>query len=210
MVIFFKSSDPNYIIYMGKDKYENEELLKYALPIDLWFHVEDMSSAHVYLRLPEGVTIDKIPEEILEECFQIVKDNSRDGRKKEKVSVIYTPWENLKKTSAMDIGEVGHKKDEDMRIVHGIVKKKEILKRLQKTQEEKVVDLEAEKESYIMEANNKKKKFYEEQKKKEMEEAKKNKAIVKDKRFTFMDDFGEATTNKVINIYYFLGWKRFR
>jgi len=97
MVIFFKSSDPNFIIYVGKDKYENEDLIKYAFPIDVWFHVEDMSSAHVYLRLPEGITIDKIPDEVLEECFQIVKDNSRDGRKKDKVSVCYTLWEILKK-----------------------------------------------------------------------------------------------------------------
>jgi predicted ribosome quality control (RQC) complex YloA/Tae2 family protein len=42
---------------MGKDKYENEELLKYGFPVkflfkeDLWFHVKDYSSAHVYLRL---------------------------------------------------------------------------------------------------------------------------------------------------------------
>lgn len=26
----------NYTIYMGKDKYENEELLKYAFPEDIW------------------------------------------------------------------------------------------------------------------------------------------------------------------------------
>ena len=24
------------IVYMGKDKYENEELIKYALPHDIW------------------------------------------------------------------------------------------------------------------------------------------------------------------------------
>lgn len=45
-----------YLIYMGKDKYENEDLIKYGLPTDLWFHVNDMSSAHVYLRLPDGKT----------------------------------------------------------------------------------------------------------------------------------------------------------
>lgn len=36
MVIFFKSSNPDFIIYMGEDKFENEVLLKFALPIDVW------------------------------------------------------------------------------------------------------------------------------------------------------------------------------
>lgn len=40
-------------MYMGRDKYENEELLKYAWDCDIWFHVDDLSSAHVYLRLPD-------------------------------------------------------------------------------------------------------------------------------------------------------------
>ena len=38
----------------GLDKYENEDLIANALPHDIWFHVDALSSAHVYLRLPEG------------------------------------------------------------------------------------------------------------------------------------------------------------
>ena len=48
--------DKDAIIYMGKDKFENEELIKYALPHDIWFHVDEMSSAHVYLRMKEPIT----------------------------------------------------------------------------------------------------------------------------------------------------------
>lgn len=33
-----------------KDKYENEELIRFGLPEDVWFHVDALSSAHVYLR----------------------------------------------------------------------------------------------------------------------------------------------------------------
>ncbi|EGR31345.1 coiled-coil domain protein [Ichthyophthirius multifiliis] len=50
MVFWFESSD-GHIIYMGKDKYENEDLIKYGWDEDIWFHVDDLSSAHVYLRL---------------------------------------------------------------------------------------------------------------------------------------------------------------
>ena len=43
--------DSNVLIYMGKDKFENEKLIEFAWPEDIWFHVKSMSSAHVYLRL---------------------------------------------------------------------------------------------------------------------------------------------------------------
>lgn len=31
----------------------DDELIENMLPEDVWFHVEDLSSAHVYLRLKE-------------------------------------------------------------------------------------------------------------------------------------------------------------
>lgn len=42
------------MLYMGKDKYENEDLIRYGLPEDVWFHVDNLSSAHVYLRMNRG------------------------------------------------------------------------------------------------------------------------------------------------------------
>ena len=55
MVYYFKSATGN-IIYVGKDKFENEDLIKHAWPEDIWFHVDKLSSAHVYLRLPARAT----------------------------------------------------------------------------------------------------------------------------------------------------------
>lgn len=46
MVYYFTTRCGNFTIYMGKDKYENESLIKYGLPEDCWFHVDDLSSAH--------------------------------------------------------------------------------------------------------------------------------------------------------------------
>ena len=71
MVFTYEISN-GYLVYVGLDKYENEELIKFALPHDLWFHVDSESSAHVYLRLKEGDTLDSIPEEALEviEAFE--------------------------------------------------------------------------------------------------------------------------------------------
>jgi predicted ribosome quality control (RQC) complex YloA/Tae2 family protein len=64
MVFFFTSSD-GHLLYMGKDKYENESLIKYGFSEDVWFHVDDMSSAHVYVRLNECEKWDQMPELLL-------------------------------------------------------------------------------------------------------------------------------------------------
>jgi predicted ribosome quality control (RQC) complex YloA/Tae2 family protein len=61
MVYFFTSRD-GHMIYVGKNKFENEDLIRYGWPEDIWFHADDYSSAHVYLRLHEGETFDSIPE----------------------------------------------------------------------------------------------------------------------------------------------------
>lgn len=44
------------------------------------FHVDKMSSAHVYLRMHKGQTIDDISEGVLEDCAQLVKANSIQGK----------------------------------------------------------------------------------------------------------------------------------
>ena len=107
--------------YVGRDKHENEYLIKYGWPGDVWFHVEGLSSAHVYFRLdcfssPEvnpqvrnllgKLPIDDLPEESVEDMCQIVKHNSIKGCKMASCKIVYTPHSNLKKTFQMDSGTV--------------------------------------------------------------------------------------------------------
>ncbi|KAG9336216.1 hypothetical protein JZ751_002563 [Albula glossodonta] len=63
----YRIVSPPYTIYMGKDKYENEDLIKYGWPEDIWFHVDKLSSAHVYLRMPKVkiVAVEKKINEIV-------------------------------------------------------------------------------------------------------------------------------------------------
>ena len=82
MVFYFTSTcGEEYTIYMGKDKYENEDLIKYGLPEDVWFHVDNLSSAHVYLRMKHGMTLDDMSEQSILECASLVKANSIAGCK---------------------------------------------------------------------------------------------------------------------------------
>ncbi|KIJ54478.1 hypothetical protein M422DRAFT_24423 [Sphaerobolus stellatus SS14] len=148
MVIFFKSTAtvPPTVIYMGKDKVENEDLIKYAWPQDVWFHVDKLSSAHVYLRLPDVIkSWEEIPEPLLVDCAQLVKANSIEGNKKDNITIIYTPADNLKKTGDMATGQVSFYKDNRVKRVHVPTRENAIINRLNKTKEVREVDHEQEK-----------------------------------------------------------------
>ena len=119
---------------MGRDKYENEDLIKYGLPEDLWFHVDDLSSAHVYLRLHKDQKLEDVSPETIMECAQLVKANSIEGCKKSSVYVIYTRWRNLMKTASMVEGQVSyHDASKVKRML--VEKDNSIVNRLNKTKE---------------------------------------------------------------------------
>ena len=125
---------------MGKDKHENEDLIKYGLPEDVWFHVEGESSAHVYLRLKEDEDWTEIPDIIIEEACQLVKANSIAGKKKASISIIWTPWSNLNKTNDMEVGAIGFHDKNNVKKKR-IVKDNSIVNKLNKTKEESHPDL---------------------------------------------------------------------
>ncbi|EUC63185.1 cytoplasmic protein [Rhizoctonia solani AG-3 Rhs1AP] len=147
MVLFFTSNavNPPAIIYMGKDKEENEDLIRYGWPQDVWFHVDKLSSAHVYLRLPANIeSWEKIPQELLTDCAQLVKANSIEGNKKDNLAIIYTPWDNLKKTGDMAVGQVAFHQNNRVKRVHVPERVNAIVNRLNKTKIVREVDHEQE------------------------------------------------------------------
>jgi hypothetical protein len=69
-------------------------------PEDVWFHVDNLSSAHVYLRMKSNnntdndsnsnnMTIDDLHEELIIDCATLVKANSIAGCK------VRTVYENI-------------------------------------------------------------------------------------------------------------------
>ncbi|XP_062512158.1 coiled-coil domain-containing protein 25-like [Corticium candelabrum] len=171
MVLYFtsNSTSPPVVIYTGEDKHVNEDLLKYGFPEDFWFHVDKLSSAHVYLRMPTRMGIDDIPEGVIMDCAQLVKANSIEGSKLSTTDVKYTPWSNLKKTGDMEVGQVGF---HDNRLVRTITVKKnaEIIRRLNKTKKQLQPDLAAEREQRDRKERVKLRDEQRERKKKEKEE----------------------------------------
>ncbi|KAL5236931.1 hypothetical protein ACI65C_004341 [Semiaphis heraclei] len=144
MVLQYTSTavDPPVTLLRGVDSYENDELIENMLPEDVWFHVDSLSSAHVYLRLKEDQTIDDIPKELLEDACQLVKANSIQGCKLAEVKVVYTMWSNLKKLPGMKPGEVSFLNPSSVKKVN-VKKEKTIVNRLQKTEKSIVIDYES-------------------------------------------------------------------
>ena len=167
MVFYFtcEYKDPGgepYIVYMGADKYENEGLIEWGQTRDVWFHVDGLSSAHVYLRLPLaaaqdagvrcGDLLDRIPDPVVEEMCQLVKANSIEGCKRASVMVVWTPWANLHKDeTCMQAGAVGFH-DSKLRRLRRIDKDKSIVKKLEKTRREAHPDLQQERLQYERDA----------------------------------------------------------
>jgi len=133
MVFYFTSSE-GYVMYMGKDKYENEDLIKYGLPEDIWFHVDDHSSAHVYLRLHKDQKLEDVSPEAIMECAQLVKANSIEGCKLSSCYVVYTRWRNLLKTASMVAGQVSYHNPKNVRRML-VERNNSIVNKINKTKE---------------------------------------------------------------------------
>ncbi|KAL6355963.1 hypothetical protein LRP88_09547 [Fusarium phalaenopsidis] len=151
MVYYFTSSvvDPPGFIYVGKDKFENEDLIKFGWDED--FHVDKLSSAHIYLRMKEGQQWDALPEELVMDLAQLTKANSIEGNKKDNITVIYTPWSNLKKDGSMAVGQVGFKDQRKVKRVLVPQRENPIVNRLNKTKVEQKPDFKQEKDDRLKE-----------------------------------------------------------
>lgn len=96
--------------------------------------MDKLSSAHIYLRLREGETWENIPEPLVTDLAQLTKANSIEGtphcrnametcmlkeeclgNKKDNITIIYTPWSNLKKDGSMAVGQVSFHNDKKVR-----------------------------------------------------------------------------------------------
>eukprot|EP00128_Syssomonas_multiformis_P017047 Colp12_sorted_trinity150504_noHs@10830 len=197
MVFYFQSNvvSPPALIYMGKDKFENEELIKHAFPEDIWFHVDKLSSAHVYLRLRPGETIDTIPEKLLIDCAQLVKQNSIEGCKLNDVAVVYTPVENLKKTGDMEVGQVGFHKPKAVKRTMVPKKDTDIIKRLDKTRDERFPDFAAERLARDKAERDAQRKQQQIQKQKDKEEAERRRQLAEQRNYSSVMKEEKMVTN---------------
>lgn len=112
----------------------------------MWFHVDKLSSAHIYLRMQDGQSWEDLPQDLLMDLAQLTKANSIEGNKKDNITIIYTPWSNLKKDGSMDVGQVTFHNQRKVKRVLVPARENPIVNRLNKTKVERKPDLKEEKE----------------------------------------------------------------
>lgn len=153
----------NHTIWVGKDKFENEELIHFSQRFVnstgmtlIWFHADKFSSPHAYVRLNEGeIGVTKNLQNI---CCQIVKEGSIEGVKQNAIDVVYTPATNLMKTKTMNPGQVSFYQRNKSSVIRGVKKDQQILKTIEKmVQEVTMNDLEVELEDILAQKKNKSK-----------------------------------------------------
>lgn len=113
--------------------------------------------------MSEGQSWDALPEELVMDLAQLTKANSIEGmlffsldettpltspgNKKDNVTIIYTPWSNLKKDGSMDVGQVSFKNPRLVKRILVPQRENPIVNRLNKTKTEvKQPDLKQEKD----------------------------------------------------------------
>jgi hypothetical protein len=134
----------NHLLFVGDDKFENDGLIKYSqrymrelsAPI-LWFHVDDLSSPHAYLRLNEGEA--EPPPQMVQLCAQIVKNGSIEGVKRTAVDVIYTSCSNLTKSKGMKVGQVSFARPREITYMRGVRRDPEQLRTLDRAKQSKSI-----------------------------------------------------------------------
>ena len=135
---------------MGKDKHENEFLIKYAQHHDIWFHVDGLSSAHVYLRTKNAITsYDELTKEQITECCALTKANSIEGCKKSDVARNYTWAPFLLKKDDMQTGAVSYKNGKLVRKCV-VEKNRDIVRAVMKTKKELFPDFQKDYNDYLL------------------------------------------------------------
>ncbi|KFX93986.1 hypothetical protein O988_06544 [Pseudogymnoascus sp. VKM F-3808] len=191
MVYYFTSNtvSPSAYVYVGKDKVENEDLIAYGVEED--FHVDNLSSAHIYLRLSETQSWESIPQDLLTDLAQLTKANSIEGNKKDNVTIIYTPWSNLKKDGSMATGQVNFHDNKKVKKILVPTRINAIINRLNKTKVEKFPDFAAERDEILKAKSKKNQASVQARKKEEARIAKERRELKYQKEHAYDDVFTE-------------------
>ena len=96
----FEFQNETYEIQIGKNKFENDELIRDAKSTDIWFHIANAPSCHVVLIT---LTEKSLPKQVIKRCACLCKSNSSSSSIK-KCEIIYTTISNIECTDV--IGQV--------------------------------------------------------------------------------------------------------
>ena len=97
----FEFQNETYEIQIGKNKFENDELIRHAKLTDIWFHIANAPSCHVILTTStENIKIKTLPKQVIKRCACLCKSNSSSNSVKN-CEIIYTTISNIEFTEVL-------------------------------------------------------------------------------------------------------------
>lgn len=97
--------DIKYIIYIGSNARDNWNLIDNSYPDDLWFHLDNMPSAHIVITQQTNQIEDiYYSNQIISIAADYCKSSSKNSKNLHKAKIVYTKIKNLKK--GKEIGSV--------------------------------------------------------------------------------------------------------
>jgi predicted ribosome quality control (RQC) complex YloA/Tae2 family protein len=95
----FEWKGVEYFFHIGRNQYENSNLIDGANPWDVWFHVDGCPSSHVILEVEEGSGgLRNIPLTVLKRGAILCKQHSK-SKSIANCKIMYTLVMNLEKTN---------------------------------------------------------------------------------------------------------------
>ena len=92
----FVHENTDYLIQIGQNQIDNDEIVVAAVETDIWFHGADGSSCHVILK--NTIKLRDIPRQVIKRCAYLCKINS-NLRKQNTCNIMYTKIENVVRTN---------------------------------------------------------------------------------------------------------------
>jgi len=102
-MISYEWKGVEYLFYVGRNKYDNWDLIDNSKPWDVWFHVENAPSCHVILEMDDVDKWRNIPRAVLKRGAGLCKEHS-SSKSIAQCPVIYTTVDKLVK--GREVGSV--------------------------------------------------------------------------------------------------------
>lgn len=129
----------------------------------------------------------------------MTKANSITGNKQDNITVIYTPWKNLKKTGDMVSGQVGFHKEKEVKKVFVDTRINAVVNRLNKTKVEKFPNLQQERRDYDKEKQRTEQERRRQKQKEELALARERKQLAYQRDHAYDDIFTEENLRHADN-----------
>jgi len=94
-MVKFDNTFENNLIRIGRDRFENDQIIVESKETDVWFHLKDVPSCHVII----ACDIEHIlTNTMIMHCARLVKENTNKQKNIPNIKVIYTEIKNVQRT----------------------------------------------------------------------------------------------------------------